>query len=309
MAYGRDAQAEEILKDALAKDPSRQEIRAKLLEIYAGRKNTASFEEVASELYSATDGKGPLWASAAQMGRELDPANPLYKQGSGEAVAQDEFSKTQVLDRSAAASAVVAEDMLSAEPDLGLDVAEPQSNELDFDLDTPAEVATVATPEPAAADSNVLDFDIGDFSVPEVKPVVEEVVAAAPAADFSVEDLPEMTEEVIEPAAAPADKQMLDFDFQLDAPVAEVEAAAPLDLDNVDLSLELPPLEETPEPTPQAVVDLGLDDSDPMSTKIDLARAYLDMGDKEGAREILLEVMQDGSAEHQAVAKPLLDQI
>ncbi|MFO1384998.1 MAG: FimV/HubP family polar landmark protein [Chitinivorax sp.] len=309
MAYGRDAQAEEILKDALAKDPSRQEIRAKLLEIYAGRKNTASFEEVASELYSATDGKGPLWASAAQMGRELDPANPLYKQGSGEAVAQDEFSKTQVLDRSAAASAVVAEDMLSAEPDLGLDVAEPQSNELDFDLDTPAEVATVATPEPAAADSNVLDFDIGDFSVPEVKPVVEEVVAVAPAADFSVEDLPEMIEEVIEPAAAPADKQMLDFDFQLDAPVAEVEAAAPLDLDNVDLSLELPPLEETPEPTPQAVVDLGLDDSDPMSTKIDLARAYLDMGDKEGAREILLEVMQDGSAEHQAVAKPLLDQI
>ncbi|MGL5985777.1 MAG: FimV/HubP family polar landmark protein [Burkholderiales bacterium] len=46
-----------------------------------------------------------------------------------------------------------------------------------------------------------------------------------------------------------------------------------------------------------------------MSTKIDLARAYLDMGDKEGAREILLEVMQDGSAEHQAIAKPLLDQI
>ncbi len=118
-----------------------------------------------------------------------------------------------------------------------------------------------------------------------------------------------MTDEVIEPAAAPADKQMLDFDFQLDAPAAEAEAAAPLDLDNVDLSLELPPLEETPEPTPQAVVDLGLDDSDPMSTKIDLARAYLDMGDKEGAREILLEVMQDGSAEHQAIAKPLLDQI
>ena len=305
MAYGRDAQAEEILKDALAKDPSRQEIRAKLLEIYAGRKNTASFEEVASELYSATDGKGQLWASAAQMGRELDPANPLYKQGSGEAVAQDEFSKTQVLDR----SAVAAEDMLSAKPDLGLDVAEPQSNELDFDLDSPAEVVAVAAPEPAVADSNVLDFDIGDFSVPEVKPAVEEIVAAAPAADFSVEDLPEMTEELVEPAAAPADKQMLDFDFQLDAPVAEVEAAAPLALDDVDLSLELPPLEETPEPTPQAVVDLGLDDSDPMSTKIDLARAYLDMGDKEGAREILLEVMQDGSAEHQAIAKPLLDQI
>ena len=308
MAYGRDAQAEEILKDALAKDPSRQEIRAKLLEIYAGRKNSASFEEVASELYSATDGKGPLWASAAQMGRELDPSNPLYKQGGGEIIAQDEFSKTQVLDRSPAAGAVAAVGVLS-EPDLGLEVPEPQANDLDFDLDTPVEVAAVAAPEPAVADSNVLDFDIGDFSVPEVRPVVEEAAVVAPAADYSVEDLPEMTDEVIEPAAATGDKQMLDFDFQLDTPVAEAGAATPLVLDDVDLSLELPPLEETPEPTPQAVVDLGLDDSDPMSTKIDLARAYLDMGDKEGAREILLEVMQDGSAEHQAIAKPLLDQI
>ena len=100
---------------------------------------------------------------------------------------------------------------------------------------------------------------------------------------------------------------MLDFDFQLDAPVAEVEAAAPLDLDNVDLSLELPPLEETPEPTPQAVVDLGLDDPircRPKSTWL----AYLDMGDKEGAREILLEVMRDGSADIRRWPSPF-DQI
>ena len=81
------------------------------------------------------------------------------------------------------------------------------------------------------------------------------------------------------------------------------------EIENIDLSLELPPLEEAPEPVPQAAVDLGLDDSDPMATKIDLARAYIDMGDKEGAREILTEVMQDGGAEHQTVAKQLLEQI
>src|SRR5438552_10449598 len=44
MAYGRDAQAEEILRDALAKDSSRQAIRVKLLEIHANRKDTRSFE-------------------------------------------------------------------------------------------------------------------------------------------------------------------------------------------------------------------------------------------------------------------------
>src|SRR3989475_12689319 len=45
MAYGRDAQAEEILRDALAKDSSRQAIRVKLLEIYANRKDTRRSEE------------------------------------------------------------------------------------------------------------------------------------------------------------------------------------------------------------------------------------------------------------------------
>jgi pilus assembly protein FimV len=37
LAYGRDEQAEEILKEAVAKDPSRHELKVKLLEIYAGR--------------------------------------------------------------------------------------------------------------------------------------------------------------------------------------------------------------------------------------------------------------------------------
>ena len=36
MAYGRDAQAEEILKDAISKEPKRYELHLKLLEMYAG---------------------------------------------------------------------------------------------------------------------------------------------------------------------------------------------------------------------------------------------------------------------------------
>jgi len=75
MAYGRDAQAEEILKEALIKDPSRHEIALKLLEIYAARKDTVAFETVASELYAGMGGQGtPVWQRAAEMGRSIDPA-------------------------------------------------------------------------------------------------------------------------------------------------------------------------------------------------------------------------------------------
>ena len=68
LAYGRDNQAEEILRDALTKTPERQEIRLKLLEIYAQQNKTAAFEATATEIFSATRGNGEIWAKAAQLG-------------------------------------------------------------------------------------------------------------------------------------------------------------------------------------------------------------------------------------------------
>ena len=76
MAYGRDAQAEEILKEALAKDPSRHTVTAKLLEIYAARKDMNAFESTASVLHSATGGEGADWGKAAALGLSIDPQNP-----------------------------------------------------------------------------------------------------------------------------------------------------------------------------------------------------------------------------------------
>ena len=49
--------------------------------------------------------------------------------------------------------------------------------------------------------------------------------------------------------------------------------------------------------------------SDPVDTKLDLARAYQDMGDDEGARAMLQEVIQEGSEAQQDVARKLLDEL
>jgi pilus assembly protein FimV len=84
MAYGRDIQAEEILNDALKTDPKRGAIYVKLLEIYAQRQNVKQFETTASELYARTQGQGRDWEKAAQLGRKLDPSNPLYGNGDNE---------------------------------------------------------------------------------------------------------------------------------------------------------------------------------------------------------------------------------
>ena len=87
LAYGRDAQAEEILKDALKKDPHRQEIYVKLLEIHAQHNKPSAFETVAAELYSVSQGKGDSWQKAVTLGRQLDPNNPMFGEGAGAAAA------------------------------------------------------------------------------------------------------------------------------------------------------------------------------------------------------------------------------
>ncbi len=78
MAYGRDAQAEEILKEALAKDSKRIPVQAKLLEIYAHRKDAKTFEQTAMKLKQLTDSKGPEGEKAAALGRSIDPQNSIY---------------------------------------------------------------------------------------------------------------------------------------------------------------------------------------------------------------------------------------
>src|SRR4051812_36001950 len=83
IAYGRDAQAEEILKEAMARDTNRPEIALKLLEIYHARKSATAFETVAKELHGAVGDGSPLWQKAAAMGAQIDPGNPLYGAAAG----------------------------------------------------------------------------------------------------------------------------------------------------------------------------------------------------------------------------------
>jgi pilus assembly protein FimV len=46
-----------------------------------------------------------------------------------------------------------------------------------------------------------------------------------------------------------------------------------------------------------------------VATKLDLAKAYEEMGDKDGARELLGEVMKDGDATQKGQAEQLLTKL
>lgn len=181
MAYGRDVQAEEILKEAISKNPDRHEIRSKLLEIYAARHNTAAFESVAGELYAALGSKSsPLWDKACEMGRGIDPTNPLYggvQSGSAPVAAVATVAATAAIAGGAVGfeDETVAElqpaDLTEVEPesDVPTAVMEFESAGQVLNFDTPA--GSTAAPEPGyqEMDTQGLDFDLPDLDVPTSK--------------------------------------------------------------------------------------------------------------------------------------------
>lgn len=322
IAYGRDGQAEDILKEALRIHPERHAARLKLLEIYSARNDVRAFEDQASELYSLTRGQGEEWPQAAALGLALDPTNPLYGDTEDDAVvslskAAGDDVHGQSMDLPDEPPAPLA-DLAPAEPVSSV-AARDTRDPLDFDLDS-LDFEPVSTTDPIVMPG------------PDSKPVSAAQDAQYDASmDFGLD---------LEPPAGPVNgvgagltplpDPLKDIDlahFDLDEPVAP--AAAPVAVAEPSLD-SLFDDAQTPASLPEAIppaqefdlsgIDLDLNDGktasvgvdDPLSaihmemdTKLDLAIAYQEIGDKEGARELIDEVIKGGSEEQVAKANTM----
>jgi pilus assembly protein FimV len=181
--YNKDAQAEEILLDALQKGSDRLDIPLKLLEIYALRKSEKQFNALASELQARTGGQGEEWEKVVSLGRELDPTNPLY---GGTGAAQP------VPDAGAATQGT---------PEFSIDA--PQSlPEPNFDFGTETDPMNA----PAAAHDDAFSFDFGGSAgATETQPVARsapfEAPEAAPTTDFDFGFAATPVKEEVKPVA------------------------------------------------------------------------------------------------------------
>jgi pilus assembly protein FimV len=354
IAYGRDAQAEEILKEALRTQPERNAVRIKLLEIYAQRKDSRAFESMAGELYSLTKGKGEDWEQAANLGASIDPKNPMYaggKPASNKAEADDKLAAaTEGLDELDLAA--LLNTTRGAEP---MDPEAKAEEEKKSVPPAPSSLNAVAPRETEPVkeeDDNLVDF-LND-TVPVAEPELPKIEAAQPEApaaldlDFNLEGFG--IKEVELPATPPAkmeenkDSNGLDFDFQfddkktvkldendlpsdpdavpdtsldfsaLDLSTAAIvpdnsgaaSAAPALDLSGISLDLNASGMDTA------IIADEGdgeISNAAEMATKLDLALAYQEIGDKEGARELLDEVIKGGSDEQVGKAKAMMQKL
>jgi pilus assembly protein FimV len=270
IAYGRDAQAEEILKEALRTHPERTPVRLKLLEIYAARKDQRAFETQAGELYGITRGQGDDWAQAAALGLSIDPLNPLY----ATSVAHADAGAATPVGAAAAfagAAAGVADDphaLMSKDFDdafaaeaidtpAAAAAHEPMSFEQHFagamGTAQPSFQPEAAPPAAPAEDEHALDFDLGGLAFEPVQadePKAARAGDGGHALDFDMGSFDMLAASPAEAASTqPAAGDPLDFSFDMDfgAPAAN--------------PLPQPIVQPIAHPT-QAEDDLSFDDFD-----------------------------------------------
>ena len=272
IAYGRDAQAEEILKEAMARDANRTEVPLKLLEIYHARKSATAFETVAKELKAKVGEGSPQWQKAAAMGAQIDPNNPLYAGAGGGGT----YTATAP----------------AAKPDVDFDIQTSGSSAApapDFDLDAGAtnpKVDAETTNSPSG-----LDFDIAGSGGGGHAPAAEAPKAESPSSfDFDLSGLD------VSGGAKPAGGGGTDLEVDPTHRSQPSPGAGGLNL--TDLSLDMPGGDSG-----------GGGGGEAVGTKLELAKAYLEIGDKDGARDILQEVAKEGSAAQREEAQKLISSL
>lgn len=182
-----------------------------------------------------------------------------------------------------------------------IDISDEAVEEVEFDL-TEAEDITTSEDDELALDVDLADLEMETEAEPE-----EELVAHAP--EFGATEKDETEEFDLESLV----EETVNDEETVSA-MDEDEEEVTLDLsDEIDVdSLDLDELEEVKPAANDAFDDeddfdlSSLGDVDEISTKLDLARAYLDMGDSEGTRGILEEVLADGNDEQKQEANELM---
>jgi pilus assembly protein FimV len=308
LAYGRDLQAEEILKEAARINPGRLAIHTKLLEIFAKRRDTKNFETTAAQAFKLTGNNNPDWIRICGIGLDLDPTNPLYQPG-GEPTDGENFgseSNSSSFGSSTIPVSVHAnidEPSTSSDLDLDLDFSiddEPVSaiSDVTGEQIQPEPMDQTVTMPAADSDNNLHGMD---FDLPEEAPAPVAEFAELPEISTSMDGVNLLADEPA-PVASYAATDTMPLDAS--APAATQSDMGMLEFDMNSLSLDL----ETPaaQPIEQPAEVPEFDTADPLETKLALADEFVSIGDDDGARALIEEVISEASGDVLAKARKAL---
>ncbi len=287
LTYGKSEQAITVMNEALDENPRRKELYVKLLDMYATLDRRADYLDLAERMRGRFGPHNAAWQEVAAQGSRLFPGNALF-------ASEDEGK---------------ADEMVKQAP-----------------VETPAD----KMPEAAATEHDADDMLDFDFSHEQVAPAADDSFPADEKdrllqdidEQFRLMDADHLHAEQATSAAGSASHE------PIPAPEAEAPKSEGLSAeDTLPFSFGLSPFEEEqapavpakePDPEPAAPREISkpaiveetspaADDWDAVGTKLDLAKAYVEMGDSESARDLLEEVSKEGRSAQREEAQKMLE--
>jgi len=194
------------------------------------------------------------------------------------------------------------DDLLDSSHNLDASVDDVDLDDLDLDLDSLDEASDSVSADDMLSELD-LELDLGqsDMDLDKSLSVDDDVEVRESTIEATQKDSASLNSDEGDEIGAKA-IETLDSadDLDLDDLALELEAETVADKDNIE---DLPSSDELDD-------DFGfLNDSDEIATKLDLALAYIDMGDRSGAKEIIEEILEEGNEVQQKEAKELLKKI
>ena len=190
LTYGHHDQAERVLASAILSEPTRTDLKLKLLEVYQAQGDLEKFEQTAGQLSTSLSADSSEWVSVVQMGRALSSNSPL-------------FTATPLSDRDADNEIASDGDTLTEEIGIDLELEEPGVEMVTPAISSPPDVQPDVTPRSSSTDL--------EFSEEPAKPPVEETVYGP-----SVSDTDDSTED-------PDNADSMDVGTRLDLARAYIE--------------------------------------------------------------------------------------
>lgn len=274
-------EAEALLRASIDQAPDRCDLRLRLMEVYGELGEREAF--VAQERQLVANGKNHT--EVEQLKKQY-PAMLAGAAGIATAAVATQLQAQFVQE-------MMRDDReVEPEPETAPPV-EAFDHDFDLSLDeleaaSPAEVPSQPVLDKPAADS----FEAVLEQQAQVQSAHEDVT------DFDL-DLPADFDLSLADESAPAPAAPDSFSLELDKVNAELQR---LSQSMEESSLAQPFADDEPE------FDF-LSGADETATKLDLAQAYIDMGDDEGARDILTEVMEEGNPQQQAEALEMISRL
>lgn len=280
--YGLHGQAEDLLQAAIERAPNNEAYHLKLLENYHDQKNVDGFKAAATNYNGRFKASGQ-WQRVAEMGRSIDPHEGLY---TGDGVSDDSSVSGGAMAAGAAATAAAVAAVSSVNTNASANFDETMDAGAEFNVDDLA-----ATGDFSRADDTFGFDDLDDISLDEV-----DLAALDDDGTLNLEEI--------------AGDQMSGLDLgSLDLTNPDGDSTLDnLTLDDADLN-SLGDVTSGVRSGLESDLDLPDSlsaDSNEMETMLDLAKAYIDMGDPDSAANALKDIVANGNAAQQQEASDLL---